>query len=159
MKIAILTVSDKGYKGEREDTSGQAIREVLEKMGAEVVARKIVPDEKEMIKKELVDFCDQLKVDVVLTTGGTGLAPRDVTPEATAEVIDRLAPGFVEAIRAESMKITPHALLSRAMSGLRGQTLIVNLPGSERAVREGLAVILPALPHAVEILQGKTEHQ
>lgn len=159
MKVAILTVSDKGYRGEREDRSGEAIRTVLEKTGAEIVAYKIVPDEKEMIKKELVGFCDQLRVDVVLTTGGTGLAPRDVTPEATAEVIDRLAPGFVEAIRAESLKITPHALLSRAMSGLRGQTLIINLPGSEKAVRESLAVILPALPHAVEILQGKTEHR
>lgn len=159
MKAAILTISDKGYKGEREDKSGEAISSMLEKAGAEIVAHKIVPDEKEMIKKELTEFCDQLKVDVVLTTGGTGLASRDITPEATAEVIDRMAPGFVEAIRAESLKVTPHALLSRAISGLRGQTLIVNLPGSEKAVRESLAVILPALPHAVEILQGRTEHQ
>jgi molybdenum cofactor synthesis domain-containing protein len=159
MKVAILTISDKGFRGEREDRSGPAIRALMENQGAEVVAYRLVPDEKEMIKKELTDFCDQLKVDVVLTTGGTGLAPRDITPEATLEVVDRLAPGFVEAMRSESLKVTRHAMLSRAVSGVRGQTLIINLPGSEKAVRENLSIILPALPHAVEILQGKTEHQ
>ncbi len=159
MKIAILTVSDKGSKGERRDESGKAIRSIMEEAGAEIVAHKIVPDEKDMIKKELIDFCDNLKVDIVLTTGGTGLSPRDVTPEATRDVIERLAPGFSEAVRSESMRITPFAMLSRAISGLRANALIINLPGSEKAVRESLNVILPALPHAVETIQGKTEHQ
>jgi len=150
----ILTISDKGSKGERQDKSGEAIREILSKMGARIVNYDIIPDEKELIAEKLVNWADRDNLDVVITTGGTGLTPRDVTPEATLAVVDRIVPGFAEAMRAESLKKTPHAMLSRAVVGTRGQCLIVNLPGSPGAVRECLAVILPALPHAVETLRG-----
>ena len=150
----ILTISDKGSRGERHDKSGEAIREILSKMDARVVNYDIVPDEKELIVEKLVRWADRDNMDVVITTGGTGLTPRDVTPEATLAVVDRIVPGFAEAMRAESLKKTPHAMLSRAVVGTRGQCLIVNLPGSPGAVRECLAVILPALPHAVETLRG-----
>jgi len=150
----ILTISDKGSKGERQDKSGVAIREILSKMGARIVNYDIIPDEKELIAEKLVNWADRDNLDVVITTGGTGLTPRDVTPEATLAVVDRIVPGFAEAMRAESLKKTPHAMLSRAVVGTRGQCLIVNLPGSPGAVRECLAVILPALPHAVETLRG-----
>jgi len=150
----ILTISDKGSKGERQDKSGEAIREILSKMGARIVNYDIIPDEKELIAEKLVKWADGDNLDVVITTGGTGLTPRDVTPEATLAVVDRIVPGFAEAMRAESLKKTPHAMLSRAVVGTRGQCLIVNLPGSPGAVRECLAVILPALPHAVETLRG-----
>jgi len=156
-RIAVLTVSDKGSRGEREDLSGQAIEELISKHGWQVVAREIVPDEVDDIEAKLRYFSDELCVDLVLTTGGTGLSPRDVTPEATRRVIEREAPGFAEAMRAASLQVTPHAMLSRAVSGIRASTLIINLPGSPRAVRENLEVILPALPHGLEKLCGGEE--
>ena len=155
IKVAVLTVSDKGSRGEREDTSGPAIKEIAEAEGAQVIFYDIIPDEQYEIEEKLVRLADFEDVDLILTTGGTGFSPRDVTPEATLSVIERNAPGFAEAIRAESLKITPHAMLSRAVSGIRGQTIIINLPGSEKAVRESLAVIMPALPHGLQILKGQ----
>jgi molybdopterin adenylyltransferase len=151
----ILTISDKGSRGNRQDKSGEAIRQILSTMDARIANYDIVPDEKELIVKKLVKWADEDNLDVVITTGGTGLTPRDVTPEATLTVVDRIVPGFAEAMRAESLKKTPHAMLSRAVVGTRGQCLIVNLPGSPKAVRECLQVILPALPHAVETLKGE----
>jgi molybdenum cofactor synthesis domain-containing protein len=151
----ILTISDKGSKGERQDRSGEAIREILSGMDARIVNYDIVPDEKELIIEKLVKWADEDNLDVVITTGGTGLTPRDVTPEATLAAVDRIVPGFAEAMRAESLKKTPHAMLSRAVVGTRGKCLIINLPGSPKAVRECLQVILPALPHAVETLKGE----
>ena len=151
---AVLTISDRSARGEREDLSGGVIQELLQSTGAEVKNYRIVPDEKDIIARNLVEFADELGVDLIVTTGGTGLAPRDVTPEATLEVIDKRVPGLEETMRAESIKVTPHGMLSRAVAGIRGRTLIVNLPGSPKAVRETLSVILPALPHAVELLRG-----
>jgi molybdenum cofactor synthesis domain-containing protein len=151
----ILTISDKGSRGERQDKSGEAIREILSGMDARILNYDIVPDEKELIIEKLIKWADEDSLDVVITTGGTGLTPRDVTPEATLAVVDRIVPGFAEAMRAESLKKTPHAMLSRAVVGTRGQCLIINLPGSPKAVRECLQVILPALPHAVETLKGQ----
>jgi len=153
--VSILTVSDKGSQGKREDKSGEAIREIISQIDARVVDYAIVPDERDIIAKKLTGWADSGKVDMVITTGGTGLAPRDVTPEATLDVVDRIAPGFAEAIRAESLKKTPHAMLSRAVAGIRKKTLIINLPGSPKAVRECLEVIMPALPHAMETLKGE----
>jgi len=153
-RVAILTVSDKGSRGDREDLSGKAAEEAMAAEGWEIASRDMVPDEVEEIAAKLRFYCDQTGVDLVLTTGGTGMSPRDVTPEATHSVLDREAPGFAEAMRAASLSITPHAMLSRAVSGVRGSTLIINLPGSPRAVRENLEVILPALPHALEKLRG-----
>jgi molybdopterin adenylyltransferase len=151
----ILTISDKGAAGERQDRSGEAIREILSRIDVRIVNCDIIPDEKELIVEKLVKWADEDNLDVVVTTGGTGLTPRDVTPEATLAVVDRIIPGFAEAMRAESLKKTPHAMLSRAVVGTRGKCLIVNLPGSPKAVRECLEVILPALPHAVETLKGQ----
>ncbi len=153
--VGILTISDKGSRGERQDKSGEAIREVLTGMGVSIVNYDMVPDEKHVIVEKLVEWADKDDLDVVVTTGGTGLTPRDVTPEATLAVVDRIVPGFAEAMRAASLKKTPHAMLSRAVVGTRGKCLIVNLPGSPKAVRECLEVILPALPHAVETLKGQ----
>ena len=154
MKVGILTVSDKGARGEREDRSGPAIREMIEAAGGEVVRVKIVPDEREEIRAALLLWSDE-GLDLVLTTGGTGFSPRDGTPEATKSVIERETPGLPEAMRRAGAEKTPTAMLSRAAAGIRKATLIVNLPGSEKAVRESLAVLLPALPHAIEILSGK----
>ncbi len=152
--VAVLTLSDKGSKGEREDLSGPAMGEMLTLIGAEVKLYEILPDEKELIKKKLLDLSG--KVDLILTTGGTGLSPRDVTPEATKEVIDREVPGIAEAMRAEGLRKTSRAMLSRAVAGTRGKALIINLPGSPKAVRENLAVILDVIPHAVEKIKGDT---
>ena len=152
IRAAVLTISDKGARGEREDTSGDALAGGLEGIGAAVVERVVVPDEGEQIAATLVRFADEAGVNLVLTTGGTGFTSRDVTPEATLSVLDRQAPGFVEAMRVGSLAQTPHAMLSRAVSGLRGRTLIVNMPGSPRACREQFAMIAPALPHAIEKL-------
>lgn len=151
----ILTISDKGARGEREDTSGAAIRELLSTIGASVERYEIVPDEAEVIAARLRDWADNDRLDLVLTTGGTGLAPRDVTPEATLSVLDRAAPGIAEAMRAEGVRITPVAMLARGVAGVRGRTLIVNLPGSEKAVRESLSFILPVLEHAVMMTKGE----
>lgn len=155
MRIAIVTVSDKGSRGERVDTAGPAIREIMEGRGAEVVSYEIVPDERQLIESALIEIADREGTDIIFTTGGTGFSPRDVTPEATLAVVDRLAPGIPEAMRSASLAVTPHAMLSRATAGIREKTLIVNMPGSEKAVRESLEIILPALPHAVEILRGE----
>lgn len=154
--FSVLTVSDRCSRGEAEDRSGPLLCELLSEEG-EIKEYKIVPDEKEKISEALIFLCDEAKSDVVFTTGGTGFAPRDVTPEATKAVIDRETPGISEAIRYESLKITPKAMLSRAISGIRGKTLIINLPGSPKAVKESLGVVLPVLPHAVETLSGNTQ--
>ena len=153
--VGILTISDKGSRGERQDKSGEAIREILPSIDARIVNYEIVPDEKELIVKKLIKWVDEYNLDVLITTGGTGLTPRDVTPEATLAVVDRIVPGIAEAMRAESLKKTPMAMLSRAVVGTRGKCLIINLPGSPNAVRECLEVVLPALPHAVETLKGQ----
>ena len=157
MRIAVLTASDRCAAGITEDKSGPLLRELLENEGYTVIAVALVPDEKEKIAAALIRFADEEQADVVFTTGGTGFAPRDVTPEATKDVVDREVPGIPEAIRYESLKITNRAMLSRATAGIRGKTLIVNLPGSPKAVRESLAVVLPVLPHAVETLSGQTQ--
>lgn len=153
---AVLTMSDKGAAGQREDTSGPAICSMLEAEGWMVVHTNILPDDKEKIQDELIRCCDELKPCLVVTTGGTGFAPRDVTPEATLAVVERLTPGIPEAMRAESMRITPRGCLSRETAGIRGETLIVNCPGSKKAVTECLGAVLPALKHGVEILRGQT---
>ncbi len=159
INIGILTISDKGSKGQRLDKSGEAIRDVVVAMKGAVVKYEIVPDEQDIIAATLCAWADSGKVDVILTTGGTGLSKRDVTPEATLSVIDREVPGIAEAMRAKSLEKTPMAMLSRAVAGQRGPCLIINLPGSTKAVRECLEVILPAIPHAVEIIKGEvTEH-
>lgn len=154
IRAAIITLSDRGAAGEREDESGRLIREIITGAGITVSHAEILPDEKELIVDALTRLSGSGTIDLILTTGGTGVSPRDVTPEATREVIERELPGMTEAMRAESLKITPHAMISRAVAGIRKQTLIVNLPGSPRAVRENLAVILPALPHAIEKIRG-----
>ena len=151
---AVITVSDKGSRGERADTSGPAIRGMLEGEGWQVKRSAIVSDEPEEIKKELIACADGLGVDLILTTGGTGFSRRDNTPEATEAVIDRAVPGIPEAMRAESMRVTPMGMLSRATAGLRGNCLIINLPGSEKAAGECLAAVLPVLKHAIKMIQG-----
>ena len=154
MKVGILTVSDKGARGEREDRSGPAVREIMEAEGGEVVRQRIVPDEPGLIRAALVEWSDE-GLDLILTTGGTGFSPRDWTPEATKAVIEREAPGITEAMRQAGMKKTPTAMLSRAVAGIRKATLIINLPGSEKGVRESLEAIMDALPHGVGILKGQ----
>ena len=156
MKIGIVSVSDRCYQGEKTDLSGPTIAECVAPLGGETVYR-LVPDEKEMIAAAIAELADEEGADVVFTTGGTGFAPRDVTPEATKSVIDKEAPGIAEAIRAKSLEITDRAMLSRAVSGIRGKTLIINLPGSPKAVRESVAVVLPVLGHAVETMSGNTQ--
>lgn len=158
MRVAILTVSDRGSRGERADTSGAAIRATVEGAGGEVVRYEIVPDQRDVIAATLRAWCDGGGIDLVLTTGGTGLAARDVTPEATLDVADRLAPGIAEAMRAEGMRQTPMAMLSRGAAAVRGSVLIVNLPGSEKGARESLGAVIGVLPHAVDLLRGQTEH-
>ena len=154
IKAGIITVSDRSSRGEREDKSGPVIQELLESIDAEIADYIIVPDEKDVIADAMKKLADEIGVDLIVSTGGTGLAHRDVTPEATLEVIDKRVPGFEEAMRSESMKITPHGMLSRAVVGVRNQTLIINLPGSPKAVRETLSVVLPAIPHAIEIIRS-----
>ena len=156
MTFSIVCVSDRCSEGVCQDKSGPLIKDLVSPLG-KTVEYIVVPDEKEEIEKALVYLCDDVKADVVLTTGGTGFAPRDVTPEATLAVIEKNAPGISEAIRMNSLSITPKAMLSRAVSGIRGRTLIINLPGSPKAVRESLEFILPVLPHAIEVLSGNTQ--
>ena len=152
---AVLTASDRGARGEREDKSGKVIEEIVQRLGGEVLEYAMVPDDLESIREKLIYFADQLKAEVILTTGGTGLSPRDNTPEATLSVVEKLVPGLAEVMRSESLKKTPHAMLSRAVCGVRGNSLIINLPGSPKAVRECLEFIEPALPHAIELMKGR----
>ena len=154
ISCGVITISDKGSRGERQDLSGKEIIRTLEERGFSIADYCIIPDEKEIIKKTLLEYADKRKIDIVITTGGTGVGPRDVTPDATVEVIDRNIPGIAEAMRMESMKKTPHAMISRAVTGIRGESLIINLPGSPRGASENLAVILPALKHTVEKIKG-----
>lgn len=163
LKIGILTVSDRSSRGEREDASGPALREAVLEQGWEVVEQGIVPDDLATLKETLSLWADSERCDVILTTGGTGFSPRDVTPEATRAIIHREAPGLAEAMRAASLEITLHGMLSRAVAGIRGSTLIVNLPGSPKAALENLDVVAPVLPHAVQLLQqdpqAETDHR
>jgi molybdenum cofactor synthesis domain-containing protein len=154
IQAGIITVSDKGSRGTREDLSGPAIAEML--AGAAIVVKHtiIIPDEIDQIQKAIINFADVEKLDLILTTGGTGVSPRDLTPDATLEVIDKQIPGMAEAMRHQSMLITPHAMISRAVAGIRGSSLIINLPGSPKSVKENLAVVLPAPKHAIEKIKG-----
>jgi len=154
IRAAVLIMSDKGARGEREDLSGPAITAKLQGL-AEIVALEVIPDKKELIMDKLIDYADRLKVDIIFTSGGTGLAPRDVTPEATIAVCDRLIPGITDAMRLKSLEVTDRAMLSRAIAGTRGKTLIINLPGSPKAVKECLDVFIPVIGHAVETLRGE----
>ncbi len=157
--VSILTISDKGALGQRYDESGQVIRDFFSDLDSDIVDYEVVPDEVDIIRRKLVEWADSSGTDVIITTGGTGLGERDVTPEATLAVVDRVVPGFAEAMRAVSLNKTPMAMLSRATAGVRGRSLIINLPGSPKAVRECLEVVLPAIPHAVDIIKGVvTEH-
>ncbi len=155
--VGILTMSDKGSRGEREDLSGAEIERMIKTLPAEVKAYEVIPDETDIIKAKLIEYADNLNLDLILTTGGTGVTPRDVTPEATKAVIERELPGMSEAMRAESLKKTPNAMISRAVCGIRKCSLIINLPGSPRAVRENLAVVMPALNHTIEKIKGSKE--
>lgn len=155
-RAGIITASDKGAMGMREDVSGPLIREMIEAQGYEVVSMKILSDDEEGLYKEMVRLADEEGVDVIFTTGGTGMSQRDNTPEATMRAATRIVPGIAEAIRSYSLKITPRAMLSRAVSVMRGQTLIINLPGSPKAVRESLEYILPSLGHGIQIMKGLT---
>lgn len=154
-KVGILTVSDSGARGEREDESGRVIREMIEAIGGRVEQYRVIPDDQDLIAVSLKEMADRLNVDVVLTTGGTGLGPRDVTPDATLQVIDKAVPGIPEAMRAAGMQANRRAMLSRAAAGVRFRTLIINLPGSPRGVRESLGAIIDELPHAIAILRGE----
>lgn len=159
LSAGVLTISDKGSRGEREDRSGEVIKDGLSRLNSHLVKYEVVPDETDIIRGKLIEWADEGQMDVILTTGGTGLSQRDVTPEATMAAVDRLVPGLAEAMRAQTVPITPMAMLSRATAGVRGRCLIVNLPGSPRAVKECLEVILGVIPHAVEIIKGEvTEH-
>lgn len=158
MQVGILTVSDRAYAKKYDDQSGPIIQSMIEdRLGWKVAQIGIVPDEREYIKSELIRWVDDLHLNLILTTGGTGFSPRDITPEATHDIIEREAPGLAEAMRAESMKITPHAMLSRGVCGLRGQALIINLPGSPKAVSENMDVLIPVLPHALDLLTGSPD--
>jgi molybdenum cofactor synthesis domain-containing protein len=153
-KVGILTISDKGAAGERADTSGPQLAGVLPLQNFQMAALKIVPDDYEAIVAQLMAWSDEQRLDLILTTGGTGLSPRDVTPEATLAVAQRLVPGLPEAMRAAGLAKTPYAMLSRGVAAIRGATLIINLPGSPKGARENLEAVLPALPHALEKLKG-----
>lgn len=155
-RAGVITVSDKGSQGKREDLSGPAIAAMLADLAIEVCASIIIPDETDRIVEAIIKFADAEKLDLVLTTGGTGVSPRDVTPDATLKVIDKEIPGMAEAMRRQSSKITPHAMISRAIAGIRGQCLIINLPGSPKGAKENLTVLLPALKHAIEKIKGDT---
>lgn len=155
MKVAIITSSDTGYAGNREDLSGKVIEEIVVNNGYEVVSYTILPDERKMLSEKMKDICDNKIADLILTTGGTGFSKRDVTPEATRDIIEKEAPGIAEAMRYSSLQITKRAMLSRAIAGIRKSTLIVNLPGSPKAVRENLEFIINDLDHGIKILKGE----
>ncbi len=159
IRAVAITVSDACSRGEREDTSGAALVQLLTGIGAEVVESKILSDDLEPLVEELKQFAEREDVNLIITTGGTGLGPRDNTPEATQQVIEREAPGIAEAIRAESLKVTPMAMISRGVCGVRAGTLIINLPGSPKAVKESFGVIAPVLSHAIDLLEGRTAHK
>ena len=159
IRAAVITVSDACSRGEREDTSGSALVQLLTDRGAEIVEKKILSDDLDPLAQSLREFADRDDVNLIITTGGTGLGPRDNTPEATRQVIEREAPGIAEAIRAESLKVTPMGMISRGVCGVRSGTLIINLPGSPKAVRESFAVIAPVLSHALDLLAGRTRHR
>ena len=154
-RAGILTLSDKGSKGEREDKSGKLIEKKLHELDIQVEEYRILPDEEQEIIKVMCYLSDEKKLDLILTTGGTGLSPRDFTPEATLKIIEKEVPGIAEAMRYESIKKTPHGMLSRGVSGVRGRTLIINMPGSPKAVEECMDVIMPAIPHALQTLSGQ----
>jgi molybdenum cofactor synthesis domain-containing protein len=158
IRVGILVISDKASRGERKDESGPIMKEMIKKLPAEVSKYKIIPDEKDQIKESLINWVDKLKLDLILTSGGTGIGARDITPGATKEVIEKEVPGFVEAMRIKGLEKTPFSMLSRAIVGTRKKSLIVNLPGSPKAVKENLEVVLPALKHGIEILKGDTSH-
>jgi len=153
IRFGILTLSDRSSRGEREDSSGPALAHLIQTEGWSVIKQSLLPDDESTIRQILIDWTDDNEVDVILTTGGTGFAPRDVTPEATRAVIEREAPGLAEAMRAASLKITPHAMLSRVAAGIRKKTLIINLPGSPKGAVENLQVVIPVLSHAVQLLR------
>ena len=159
LNVGILTISDKGAQGQRHDESGRVIRDCLSLLDSHFVKYEVIPDEMEVIRRTLAGWADEGDIDVIITTGGTGLSQRDVTPEATLSIADKVVPGLTEAMRARTLNQTPMAMLSRATAGVRGKCLIINLPGSPKAVRECLEVVLPVIPHAVEIMKGEvTEH-
>lgn len=153
IRLAVLTVSDRSSRGERPDASGPAIVTLIQEQDWQIASTAIIADDQPAIEQVLVEWCDRGDVDIILTTGGTGFSPRDRTPEATLAVIERSAPGIAEAMRQESLKVTPHAMLSRAVAGIRGRTLIINLPGSPKGAIENLRTVMPVLSHAVELLQ------
>ncbi|MBU4310076.1 molybdopterin adenylyltransferase [bacterium] len=155
IKVGILVISDKASRGERKDESGPIMKEIIKKLPAEVSEYKVIPDEREKIKENLINWVDKLGLDLILTSGGTGIGSRDVTPEATKEVIEKEVPGFVEAMRIKGLEKTPFSMLSRAIAGTRKKSLIINLPGSPKAVKENLEVVLPAVKHGIEILKGE----
>lgn len=155
--VGIITSSDKGYRGEREDKSGQVIEEIVSQNGFKVIKKVVLPDEKDLLEKEMINMCDNLNVNLLLITGGTGFSKRDITPEATKSVIEREALGIVEAIRFYSLQITKRAMLSRATSGIRQNTLIINLPGSPKACKEALDFVLDDVKHGIEILLGEAK--
>jgi molybdenum cofactor synthesis domain-containing protein len=160
IRAGVVTVSDKGYAGEREDVSGPLLVGLLDEIGIVVVHKTVIPDEQDQIEALLIAWIDEEALDLIVTTGGTGATPRDVTPEATLAVVEREMPGLAEVIRWEGYRKTPRAVLSRGVAGLRGCSLIVNLPGSPKAVRDGMATLAPILPHAVQMARGEhTEHQ
>lgn len=155
LRVGVITASDKGARGEREDFSGPTLAKLVQEIGGEVVEYVVLPDDETLLADKMRQWVDELGLDLILTTGGTGFSLRDVTPEATLTVADRMVPGIAEVMRMESLKVTPKAMLSRAVAVLRKQTLIINLPGSPKAVRECFAAIAPALPHGIQILKGE----
>ena len=152
---AVITISDKGYRGERVDTSGPNLVEILKDKGFDVTYTQIIPDDREMIKSELIKCADEMHIALVLTTGGTGFSPRDITPEATMEVVERPTPGIPEAMRAESMRITPKGCLSRSSAGIRGRSLIINLPGSKKASQENILAVIDPVAHGLDMLYSE----
>lgn len=157
MRIGVLTISDRGWNGVRVDLSGPALENLIKDAGWEVAAKDILPDQMDLIQAKLIEWCDETRLDIILTTGGTGFSPRDITPEATQSVLERSAPGLAEAMRAASLKVTPHAMLSRAVTGIRGGSIIINLPGSPKAAVENLQAIIGVLPHAIQLLHEDPE--